>query len=65
MKMDGFEWTEFDHLTARLSKLRNEREASKNRLGPLREIDSEILRVDGQRAQLVAHLTRYLIHHVA
>ena len=31
MKMGGFEWTELDHLIARLSKLRKEREAAQCR----------------------------------
>jgi hypothetical protein len=65
-EMDSFEWAELDRLTARVSKLRNEREsAAKNRLGSLRGIDDEIRRVDGQRARIVTHLTRRLIHHVA
>jgi hypothetical protein len=66
MEMDNLEWTELDRLNARLSELHRQREAAaKNRLGLLRGIDDEIGRVDGQRARLVAHLTRRLIHHVA
>jgi predicted transcriptional regulator len=64
--MDTYEWTELDHLNARLRELQSEREAAaKNRIGLLRQIDDEILRAEGQRARLVTHLTHRLIHHVA
>ena len=66
MGVDSFEWSELDRLTALLGKLQNERDAAaKNRIGLLRGIDDEIRRVDWQRARIVTHLTRRLIHHVA
>jgi hypothetical protein len=66
MKMDSFEWTELDRLTARLSELHSRREAAaKNRLDLVKGIEDEIRSVDMRRAQIVSHLTRRLIHHVA
>jgi hypothetical protein len=66
-EMDNLNWTELDRLNARLSKLQSDREeaAAKNRHGVVWQIEGEIRRIDGQRAQLVTYLTRCLIHHVA
>jgi predicted transcriptional regulator len=64
--MDSYEWTELDRLNTRSRELQSRREAAaKNRIDLLRQIDDEILRVEGQRARLVTHLTQRLIHHVA
>jgi hypothetical protein len=51
MKMDSFEWTELDRLTARLSELHSRREAAaKNRLDLVKGIEDEIRSVDTRRA---------------
>jgi hypothetical protein len=64
--MGSVEWMELDHLTARLGKLQGRREATpKGRIGWLREIDSQILTLEGQRERLVSHLTRQLLHRIA
>ena len=56
MKMDSFEWTELDRLTARLSELHSRREAAaKNRLDLVKGIEDEIRSVDTRRAQIVSH----------
>jgi hypothetical protein len=66
MKMDSFEWTELDRLTARLSELHSRREAAvKNHLDLVKGIEDEIRTVARQRARIVTHLTRSLVHHVA
>ena len=66
MKMDSFEWTELDRLTARLAELQSRREAAaQDRLDPLGGIEDEIRLVNRQRSRIVTHLTRALVHHVA
>ena len=63
--MNTGEWTEFDILSARLNELQRRREeAPKGRVGWLRELDAQILVVERQRDQLLAHLTRNLGHRV-
>ena len=65
-QMDTLEWTELDRLTACLKGLASRHEAApKNRVGLLREIESEIARVDGQRERVVTNLTRRVITQVA
>ena len=66
MQMDTLEWTELDRLTVRLKGLVSRYEAApKHRIGLLREIESEIARVDGQRERVVTNLTRRVITQVA
>jgi hypothetical protein len=61
--MDRDEWTELDHLTACLSELHSQQAvAAKDRHGLLQH---EITKIHARRAQVVAHLTRRLVHHVA
>jgi hypothetical protein len=64
--MDTLEWTELDRLTACLRGLVSRYEAApKSRVGLLRQIESEIARVDGQRERVVTNLTRRVITQVA
>jgi hypothetical protein len=64
--MDTLEWTELDRLTACLRGLVSRYEAApKNRAGLLRQIESEIARVDGQRERVGGNLTRRVITQVA
>jgi hypothetical protein len=64
--MDTLEWTELDRLTACLRGLVSRYEAApKSRIGLLRQIESEIARVDGQRERVVTNLTRRVITQVA
>ena len=63
---DNFEWTELDRLTAHLRQLVNRHEqAPKARTGLLRQIESEIARIEMQRERLVTNLTRRLITQIA
>ncbi|MBV9015259.1 MAG: hypothetical protein JO058_06345 [Alphaproteobacteria bacterium] len=63
---DNFEWTELDRLTAHLRQLVNRHEqAPRARTGLLRQIESEIGRIEAQRERLVTNLTRRLITQVA
>jgi hypothetical protein len=64
--MANAEWNELDVLTARIGELRCRRETTpKGRVGWLREIDCQILRVEHQREMLLAYLTRQLAHRIA
>ena len=64
--MDTFGWSELDRLTAQLGELHRRHEAvPKGRVGLLRQIDSEILRLEDQRERLVSDLSRHVIHHIA
>ena len=64
--MNALEWTELDVLNARLNELQARREAvPKGRVGWLRELDVQIIRVERQRDQLLAHLTRNVVDRVA
>ena len=64
--MDTLEWTELDRLTACLRGLVSRYEAApKSRIGLLRQIESEIARIDGQRERGVTNLTRRVITQVA
>jgi hypothetical protein len=64
--MDTLEWTELDRLTTCLRGLVNRYEmAPKSRVGLLRQIESEMARVEEQRERVVTNLTRRVITQVA
>jgi hypothetical protein len=64
--MDTFDWSELDRLTVRLRELVGQHEeVPKTRIGLLRQIESEIARVDRQRERVVTNLTRRVITQVA
>ena len=64
--MGTLEWLELDRLTVRLGELQDRRAAApKGRVGWIRELDSQILRVEEQRDRLVAHLTRRVVDRIA
>jgi hypothetical protein len=66
MKMDAIEWTELDVLNARLCELQGRRETvPEGRVGWARELDLQILRLETQREELLAHLSRNLMRRVA
>jgi hypothetical protein len=63
--MTSVEWTEFERLTIRLDVLLKLREAApKGRIGWLREIDGDILRLEEARERVFAHLARQIAHRV-
>lgn len=63
---DNFEWTELDRLTAELRQFETRHGwAPKTRIGLLRQIESEIARVETQRERLVTNMTRRLITQIA
>jgi hypothetical protein len=64
--MDTLEWTELDRLTTCLRGLVSRYEmAPKSRVGLLRQIESEMARVEEQRERVVTNLTRRVITQVA
>jgi len=60
--MDPDEWTELDRLTACLSELHSQQAVAVRDSALLRH---EITKIHARRAQVVAHLTRRLVYHVA
>ena len=64
--MDTLEWTELDRLTTCLKGLVHRyKMAPKSRIGLLRQIESEMARVEDQRERVVTNLTRRVITQVA